>query len=514
MGKRARGRIAKFSAEMLRRKVYPVVAAYAVIAWILLQIAEITFTPLHLPDWALTALIVISIVGFPIAATLAWLFDITPQGFRRDADLTATKKPTVAVLPFSDMSPDNDQGHFCDGIAEEILTALAKIPQLHVIGRMSSFRYRSMAADLQAIGKQLGAESILEGSVRKSNDKLRVTARLIKVDGGYQFWSKRFDRELKDVFSIQDEIATSIVESLLNTLIPVRTTVSKDVVAYEYYLRGKQFLNRFRRLDLEFARQMFQQAIARDEGFALAWAAYADCNSLEVMYADPTPTFRGMALDACKKALELDPNLAEAHASCGLAQLITGNFDEAEQCFKNAIDLNPRLYEAYYYYGRTRFHQGDMEAAAKLFAKATAVNPSEYQARLLRVQILRGLGHIEKAKAEAKTAIEVVEKHLEWHPDDVRALHLGAGSLIILGEIKRAEEWLQRALVIDPHDSIALYNVACNYAVMKKVNESIAYLEQAMEKGTVNLKWMINDPDLANLHGHQGYERLVERISG
>lgn len=505
--------LSEFSSELARRKVYPVVATYAIAAWILLQIGEVTFEPLGFPDWALTTLVVMSILGFPIAAALAWIVDITPSGIRRDSALELRRNPTVAVLPFTDMSPDHDQGYFCDGVAEEILSALAKIDELHVIGRMASFRYRGPFVDLGEIGAQLGADSILEGSVQKSGQQLRVTSRLINVADGQQFWAKRFDREPKDIFVIQDEIATSIVESLLNTLMPVKTTASGDVTAYEYYLRGKQFLNRFSKVDFEFARQMFRQAIQRDENFALAWSAYADCYSLEAMYSDPTPTFRGKAQDACKKALELDPNLAEAHASCGLAHLISERYEDAEKSFKNALDLNPRLYEAYFYYGRSRFHQGDMEGAADFFAKAAASNPSEYQARLLRVQVLRGVGRMDEAKIEAQAAIDVVERHLEWHPDDARALHLGAGSLIVLGEVARAESWLRRALEIDPDDSIALYNVACNFAVLNRIDESIDCLERAVQNGMVNSAWTRNDPDLQNLHGHPRYEKLIETKS-
>ncbi|MDH3861305.1 MAG: tetratricopeptide repeat protein, partial [Gammaproteobacteria bacterium] len=167
----------------------------------------------------------------------------------------------------------------------------------------------------------------------------------------------------------------------------------------------------------------------------------------------------------------------------------------------------------YYYFARTRFHQGDMDAAAEWFAKAAAVNPDDYQSRLLRVQILRGEGRIDEAMAEAREAIEVVERHLEWHPDDVRALHLGAGSLILLGQVERADRWLRRALEIDPNDSIVLYNVACNYATLGKVEESLDYLERAIEYGTASPGWMSNDKDLENLHGHPRYEALLGKVS-
>lgn len=513
MRKSARRILSEFSSELARRKVYSVVATYAVVAWILLQIGEVTFEPLGMPDWVMTSLVIVAIVGLPVTAVIAWLFDITPSGIRRDSETISKSKPTVAVLPFSDLSPDGDQGYFCDGVAEEILNALTRIEELHVVARMSSFRCRHEDSDFRDLGAKLGADAVLDGSVRKSGDQLRVTARLINMADGLQFWSKTFDRELKDIFSIQDDIASSIAESLLNTLTSVKTTTSQDVLAYEYYLRGKQFLNRFQKFDLEFARQMFRQAIDRDPRFAQAWAGYADCFSLEVMYADPNPEFKDKAREACREALKLSPDLAEAHAACGLAMLISDRFVEAEKYLDQAIKLNPSLYEAYYYYGRTRFHQGDLEGASTWFAKAASVNPEEYQARMLRVQILRGLGREDDAKIEAVEAIKIVERHLEWHPDDVRALHLGAGSLILLGEVERAEQWLQRALQIAPDDSIVLYNAACNYTTLNKVDEALDYLERAVDAGTVSPEWTKNDADLLPLHGHPRYEALLKKIA-
>jgi adenylate cyclase len=155
-----------------------------------------------------------------------------------------------------------------------------------------------------------------------------------------------------------------------------------------------------------------------------------------------------------------------------------------------------------------------MEGASNWFAKAASVNPEEYQARMLRIQILRGLGRPDEAKVEAKEAIAIVERHIEWHPDDVRALHLGAGSLILLGETERAEQWLQRALQIAPDDSIVLYNVACNYATLNEVDVALDYLERAVDAGTVSLEWTKNDSDLQSLHGHPRYEALLQKLAG
>jgi adenylate cyclase len=520
-------KLISFFGELKRRKVYRTAVAYAVVAWILLQVGEVTFEPLHLPDSAMTALVILVIAGFPVSLVIGWFFDISSKGFKRDpgSASAATQErppkatselPSIAVLPFTDMSPDKDQGYFCEGIAEEILNALTKIEKLHVVARSSSFQFKDGSGDVRDIGNRLGAETVLEGSVRKSENRIRVTAQLISIADGYHVWSKSFDEELKDIFAIQDEIARCIAESLMETLSPqeqsaIRTRSSEDVKAYEYYLRGRQFFNRFRKKDIEFARHMFHQAIAIDPDYAPAWAGYADCFSFLIMYADPQDSYREEALKASQKALDLDPDSAVAHASRGLAHLVCEEYADADAEFERAIALNPCLYEAYYYYGRARFHEGEVERAAKLFAKASEVNPAEYQARLLRVQILRGQGRSEEAVTEAKKAIAIVERHLQWNPDDVRALHLGAGSLIVVGDKERAIRWLERALEIDPTDSVLLYNVACNLATLGETDKALDYLERAIEQGTVSVAWMRNDEDLASLRDEPRFQALIQQ---
>ncbi|MDH3273517.1 MAG: tetratricopeptide repeat protein [Gammaproteobacteria bacterium] len=467
-------------------------------------------------------LIVLVIIGFPVTVILTWIFDITPHGIRRtlrysDEAAEAGDKPSIAVLPFVDMSPEQDQGFFCEGIAEEILNALSKVQQLAVAARSSSFLYSTGAADVRQIGRDLGVKTLLEGSVRKSGNQLRITAQLVKTADGYHIWSKSFDQELQDVFKIQDEIAKSIAEALLESLTPkqhsaLRTKVSKDVGAYEYYLRGRQFFKRFRKTDIEYAQQMFRQAIDIDAEFAPAWAGYADCFSFLVMYADPLPGYAKQARSASKRALELDSSLAEAHASRGLAYLISNDFDAAEAEFEKALELNSRLFEAHYYFARTRFHQGRLEEAIELFKTAGEMDPTDYQSRCLRIQVLRGLGRDEEAVAESAEAIQVVENNLKWNPDDARAYHLGAGTLVVLGDTERAKRWLHRAIEIDPDDPVVLYNVACNLATLGELESAMEYLDAAVQHGTVSAAWMRNDEDLANLRSDPRYTRLLEQL--
>lgn len=510
------------TAELKRRHVYPVVAAYAVGAFVLLQIGEITFEPLGFPPWVMIALIALTVIGFPVAVILAWIYDLSPAGIRKTgARYTRSglhsRKPSIAVLPFADMSPEHDQAYFCEGIAEEILNSLTKIEQLDVAARSSSFLYNSNSGDVRDIGRALRVSTVLEGSVRKSGDRVRITAQLIDTDSGYHLWSKTFDEQLQDVFAIQAEIATSIAEALLETLSPrqqanLRSTSTTNVDAYEYYLRGRQFFKRFRRKDMEYALRMFRQAIQIDADFALAWAGYADCHSFLVMYVDPEPGHIEEAHDASARAVELDPGLAEAHASRGLAHLVSEDFETSEREFERALELGPHLFEAYYFFGRTRFHQGRLDDAMELFRKAAEADPSDYQSRCLRIQILSGTGRTDEARAEATEALAVLERHLNWNPDDARAYHLGAGVLVVLGQVDRARRWLDHAIDIDPDDPVVLYNVACNLSILGETDAAFEYLARAIETGTISAAWMRNDVDLANLHGKPQFDRLLERL--
>ncbi len=510
------------SQELKRRRVYSVVAAYAVVAFVVLQIGEITFVPLGIPNWVMITLIALVVAGFPIVMLLAWMYVLTPKGLRKEHAGPAEAAmdddtPSVAVLPFADLSPEQDQGFFCEGVAEEILNALTRLGLLNVAARSSSFTYDVDPTDVREVGRELGVDAVLQGSVRKAGERVRVTAKLVDTHSGYHRWSKSFDEHLKDVFAIQDEIATAIAEALLETLSPeqhahLRTGATANVDAYEYYLRGRQFFKRFRKRDMEYARQMFRQAIEIDAAYARAWAGYADCHSFLVMYADPNPEYRERARDASARAVDLDPQLAEAHAARGLAHLVCEDYEAAEGEFERALELNASLFEAYYYFARTRFHQGRLEEAIELFRRAFEVDPADYQSRCLRIQVLRGMGRVDEARSEARDALQVLERHMKWNPDDARAYHLGAGTLVVLGEVERAKRWLHQAIEIDSDDPVVLYNVACNLATLGEVDSAITYLEKAIEFGTISAAWMRNDEDLANLRDDVRFQELVRRL--
>jgi len=430
----------------------------------------------------------------------------------------AKRAPSVAVLPFADMSAEKDQEYFCEGIAEELLNGLGRIQNLRVASRTSSFQFKGTALDVREIGRRLDVSTILEGSVRKSGNRVRITAQLVNVKDGYRLWSDRFDREMKDIFAIQDEIAESIVAALEVTLSPkerraLQNVATRDVAAYDYYLRGRKFFYQMHQKAFEFARQTYARAIEIDPAYALAYAGIADCCSFLYQWADSSQANLDGADEASRKALELDPDLAEAHASRGLALSLARSFEEAQVEFEEAIRRNPNLYEGYYFYGRGCLAQGRYDKAAELFAKACEMRPEDYQAPNFLGQALQGMGASdEQVRAAARRTVEIVEKHIEMNPDDARALYLGGGCLLTLGERERGLEWGRRALAIDPSDPLILYNVACLFSQAGEPEPAVEALEKAMDAGFGHRKWVEHDSDLDPLRDHPRFRELLARL--
>ncbi|KAF5407476.1 MAG: Adenylate and Guanylate cyclase catalytic domain protein [Candidatus Udaeobacter sp.] len=307
---------------------------------------------------------------------------------------------SIAVLPFADLSPQHDQEYFSDGVAEEILNALTRVAGLRVPARTSCFAFRGTSVDAREIGKRLGVETFLEGSIRKAGDRLRITVQLVDARNGYHLWSERFDREIEDIFAIQDEIARSVLDALGLSLTAreerrfLKPPTAK-VEAYEFYLRGRKLFQSWTRQNTEFARQMFLRAVAIDPDFASAWAGLA--NTYVDLYRwgrNLRDLEEGQRTSA--RALELDPNLAEGHVAIGQALAIQRKFKEAAAKFERAIELDPTLFDAYYFYARSSFEAGDLERAVQLFGKAHQSRPEDYQATALRALALHELGRAGK----------------------------------------------------------------------------------------------------------------------
>ena len=431
---------------------------------------------------------------------------------------TVSAAKSVAVLPFTNMSADADNEYFADGIAEEIINALTKVQSLRVASRTSSFAFKGKNEVIGEIGRKLKVSTVLEGSVRKVGNKLRITAQLINVADGYHLWAEQYDREMQDIFAIQEDISKAIVKSLRVILsegekLAMGRVRTIDVNAYDYYLRGRKFVHQHRRKSLEYAVQMFEKAIEIDPTYALAYAGIAAASSLLYTYFDRRDVNSIRADVASRKALELAPELAEAHLARATALRHGGHDTEAEQEFEAAIRLDPKLFDAFYFYGRVRKYQGRYAEAVKLLERASQLQPEDFQAPAFLGGSYAGLGMRAEATAARRRAVKLIEQRLDLNPDDVRAYNLGATTFAKLGNIPRALEFAQKSLAMEPDDPLVLYNVACLYALIDKREEALGYLERAVTNGFGHRESMANDPDLDSIRKTPWFQAIAQAMA-
>ena len=508
--------------QLRERKVFRVAISYVLVGWVLMQIGEVTFAGLGVPSWALTFLIVLVIMGFPLALVLAWAYELTPQGIRKDSvgniealteiDDYLEGAPSIAVLPFDDMSPKGDQVYFCEGIAEEILNALCKVANLRVASRVAAFQFGNKQANIQEIGRKLKVQTVLEGSVRKAGDKLRITAQLVNTHDGYHLWSRQYDRQLEDIFEIQEEIANSIASALSVSLKRKidNSQQQVDPKAYDFFLRGLSYFAKHTTADIVYARQMFNQAIEIEPEFGRAWAGLAYTHGFEYMYFNASNVNLNEAKRTSNRALELAPDLASSHVSAGIAHCMSSDYKAAEVEFEKAIGLDPKDYEAWYFFGRAKVHEGDLLRALKLFERASRVRPEDFQSVLLQAQLYNSLDRKDKALEVTRKGIERVRAVLEVNPDDNRALNLGAFALLRLGKTDEAVNWMSSSMKNAPMDSIIQYNGACFFSLAGDVDHALDCLENCLIKvGNISKEWLIHDSDMDNLRGHPRYEAII-----
>jgi adenylate cyclase len=427
------------------------------------------------------------------------------------------ERPSIAVLPFDNMSGDPEQEYFSDGITEDIITDLSKISGLFVVARNTAFTYKGKPVKVQQVGQELGVAFILEGSVRKAGSRVRVTGQLISSKDGGHVWADRFDRDLTDIFAIQDEITHAIVEQLKVKLLPqekksIGQTPTDNVEAYTYYLRGRQFMHRHSKSYYQLARRMFAKAVELDPLYARAYAGIADCDSFLFLHYHVDVAIDGI-LATSAKALALENGLAEAHASRGLALSLGQRYEEAMAEFERAIALDPNSFEGHYFYARACFAQGKLERAAALFERAAEIKPDDYQCLVLLVQIYQSLGRDRDTEDAAQRGLERAERELTLHPENPRPAYLGAAALVTLGETDRAKEWVSRALAIDPDDILTQYNVACVYSMLGDVEPAFDLLERLLPHANHETKaWIKHDSSLDALRSHPRYQKVLELI--
>jgi len=525
--------------ELRRRKVIRVAAAYVVVAWLLVQVADVTFEPMGLPVWTLQLVIVLLALGFPLACVLAWAYDVTPRGieaasagesttegapgsitalpnqaYPSDGETAAGAAPSaqsVAILPFVNMSPERDQDYFCDGIAEEILNSLCCVRGLRVASRTSSFRFKSSNEDAREIGRQLNVGTVLEGSVRKAGDHVRINAQLLNAADGYTLWSQSYDRTLDDVFAIQTDIAKQLVQALQITLQPREDDLlgrggTQNAQAYDFFLRGQQQLHAYG--DGTEAAAMFRQALSHDPDFPQAHAGLANALALQGIVSGGLEE----GFTASRRALELEPWMPEAYLARAQLHSARGNDEEAERDFEEAVQLNPGSYFSYYAWGRHCLATGQDERAVELFQNAARLAPTEYTPLGMLSFALQKLGRKDEEREARVGALRLIDKHLQQVPDDEVAMSRGAIMAAWLGQKEWSLELVERATRTRPDGYTGLYNAACACAVLGERDRALDLLERAERTGRGGLRWIEADDDLASLHGDPRFDAMIERI--
>jgi len=581
-----------FFAELKRRNVYKVALAYIVAGWALSQGIAQVLPVFDVPNWVIRLIVMLIIIGLPIALILAWMFELTPEGIRRteiaDAmpDATRRKKyawiyvvviggfasiglfflgrytartsssassselPTksIAVLPFDNLSRDPDNAFFAEGIQDEILTRLAKVADLKVIARTSSERFKSAPENLPDIAKQLGVLNILEGSVQKVNDQVRVNVQLINAMTNAHLWADTYDRKLTDIFAVESDIAKTIADTLQAKLTgSEKTAMSKKPTenpeAYELYLKGRFFWNKRSGVDLHKAIEYFNQAIAKDPNYALAYAGLADSYMLLPNYDfGGTPVRESItpAREAITKALELDDSLAEAHASLGLLDTVELRLDRAVTDFERAIQLNPNYATAHHWLmlgqlSLGRFDQAMVEAkraleldplsiiinadvswlyscahqfdeAEKRARKTLEIDPRFFLAHYYLGGILQLRGHL-------KEAIPEFQKSVELNNDAYSMAMLGQ-AYARNGQKDQAQEILARLTEEAKSRYVSPYAWALLYIGFGEKERGIDELERAYQTGDTNYLFVVKvDPLLDDLRGDPRFEALVQKIT-
>jgi TolB-like protein/Flp pilus assembly protein TadD len=579
----------RFLEELKRRKVYRVAVAYAVVGFVVWQAAEIAFPAMNLPDTALTFVVAVTLLGFPIAIVLAWAFEITPEGVKKTEsapDASGTHPPahpgvapvagvepathmhaaapaaatpaaatpashapsppgrgSIAVLPFADLSPEKDQEYFCDGMAEELMNALTKVRNLHVAARTSSFQFKGRSEDVREIGRQLHVTSVLEGSVRRAGDLLRVTAQLVNTEDGYHLWSETYERELKDVFAIQDEIARSIVDAL-KVQLDVKasphlvTQATGSLEAYGLYLKGRYVFNKYRREDLGQSLTFYQQALEADPEYARAYAGIADSwMSLADDWLAPEEAYP-QAKEAAERAIELDSSLAEAHSAIGkVLGWFDWDFSGAELALRRAVAQSPSYAEAHYGLASVLPPTGKMDEALVEIQEALALDPlsSEYSAWVARFLLYAGqyedainqcrdtirldphyyYAHVREGNAllamgRADEALHAFREQATRTADVISIRAYEAQALAVLGRVDEATELLQGLEQDERY--VRPEFMAAAYGALGDLDRSFAVLEGALAVRSAGLIYLHVDPSYEPLRGDPRYVSLIERI--
>ena len=540
-----------FFSELKRRRVGKVAIGYGAVAWMVTEASSVVLPALRLPEWTVTFVVVFLLVGFPVAMVMAWVFDVGPQGIKRTAPLgdesasmqmrlriayaavvvllmaglgyllyerglgravASERHGSIAVLPFTNLSGDASKDYFSDGMSEELLNLLARVPGLQVASRTSSFAYKGRNVDIRQVGQDLGVETVLEGSVRQAGDQVRITAQLIDTESGFHLWSETYDRQLADIFKVQDEIAGAIVDRLKIELAPEEQKLAQrtraptqNVEAYELYLQGRAVWKKRGEANLKRAIELYQSALARDPAFARAHAALASAYVVMPGYTkeqgDEEKFFR-LAETSARQALVLEPNIGEAHAVLAQINSDRGDFLDAESGFFFAISLEPNEPTPHHWYSILLTKVGRMQAAVTQARRAFELDPSSPILAANLAGVLLQVGKNEDARRFAGLASELgydekksgIEAAIAMRTGDwKRARVLITQSENIPDEVKPYAERYVDALA-DPKLRPTI--VAEMRALDPKVLAQLDLVEPYMRLGEIDLVYQILDEEL------------------
>ncbi len=429
-------------------------------------------------------------------------------------------KKSIAVLYFENMSADKENEYFCAGMTEDLIIDLSKIRQLSVIPRSDVLPFRNKEVNSRQIGETLRVQYILEGSVRKAGNKIRITSQLIDIRSGFQVWAERYDRLTEDIFDIQMEVSEKIAEALKVSLTEsekqsLARKPTYDVRAYDFYMRGSEFLLRKGKKNNDAAIQMFEHALSIDPDFSLAYVGLAEAYSWNYSIYSGDRLWLEKMMEMNEKAIKIDPDLIEAQFGVGMVHFFQKRYDEAKKSFEEVIRAKPDMYPAYFYLGITSEIAGDYDKGIECFETCVSLKPYSEEPWHWLDMSFRRHGDLKAAQKASKKVIKLGEGKIEVNPEDVTALSRMALTYANMGENEKALDAAKKVMEIDPTDGMVLYNCTCVYSCLEKKKEAFACLKKALERGLINmLEWIEKvDPYLEAIREDPQFQEILLEYS-
>ena len=426
------------------------------------------------------------------------------------------QQESIAVLYFENLSGAGEQEYLRDGMTEDIITELSKVERLRVFPRSAVMSYRDKEVTAPEIGRHLNASHVLSGSLRHAGNRVRITAQLIESNGGHTVWAERYDREMQDVFDLQDEIARSIAKALSIKLSPreeeaIAQKPIDNAEAYDYYLRGRRFFRRGTKKDMQSAAEMFEHAVALDPNFALAYAGLGHAYGRIHRYHDQNPQWMAKGVEACEQAMRLESQLPEALSARAFLFYAHEQYELAIRYSRMALERKEDCEGAYFTLGLALFITDRLNEAAELADRAIEVSGDDYNVYVPYLNVFKKLEEREKASRLTQQHNRVLQWQIEWAPDNVRARILLAGNYANLGDTDNAVVEVEKAVASSANDASTLYNAACTYAVLGLKEEALSVLKRAIENGYWHLDLIARDPDFKNLYDEPAFRLLINK---